>query len=404
MMTEEHAKGTAVLEDIRVLELSTVLAAPVAATFLGDFGAEIIKVEEPGRGDFTRTAAREPGGRTPMWAQEGRNKRSITIDLHRPDGQDLVRRLAARSDVVVTNFRPTTLERWSLTPVELLGVNGQLVVLAVTGYGQTGPYRNRGSFDRVASAFSGHTYVSGEPGRPPMRAGFSVVDFMSAYLGAFAVMVALRHRDQGGGGQIIDLALYEAAFRATESAYVDYAVTGRFRERTGNRNPLMVPATESETADGRRVAYHAGTPSLFARLAQAIGRPELTEDPRFADPRNRVLHQKDLYAMIDEWIATMTASDVIEQLSASDIPCSQVMSMSDIAEDPHYRERKAFEWHEDPEFGPLPLNAPVPKLSKTPGRIRGLGESLGASTEAVCRDLLGLSADEIAELRRTGVL
>jgi crotonobetainyl-CoA:carnitine CoA-transferase CaiB-like acyl-CoA transferase len=387
-----------------VLDLAAILAAPVSATLLGEFGAEVIKVEQPGVGDFPRHHAARPGGRTPQWAQEGRNKRSVTLDLRRPEAQALARDLARRVDVVVTNYRPSTAERWGLAPADLLAVNDQLVVLSVTGYGLTGPYRDRGAFDRVVSAFSGHTAVSGYPDRPPVRAGFAVIDYMSAYLGAFAVLAALRARDRGQGGQVVDLALYEAAFRATEGALAEWAGAGAERHRVGNRHPRIVPATEAEAADGRAVSYHAGTPGLFERLAKAIGRPELVTDPRFATAPARVEHQDALYAEIGAWVAGRPAAEAVAALSAADVPASLVHDMADLLDEPHVRARGAIESVDDPDFGTLPLATPVPRLSATPGRTRFPGEALGASTRAVLSGLLGLEEGDLDRLEAAGVL
>ena len=246
------------LEGIRVLDLATFLAAPVAATLLAEFGAEVIKVEDPGAGDFPRWHAGRQGDRTPLWAQEGRNKSSVTLNLRTTEGQSLARDLAARCDVVVTNFRPATAARWGLTTEDFMAIDPQLIVLSITGFGLTGPYRDRGSFDRIASAFSGHTFVSGFPDRPPVRSGFATIDYLGAYAGAFGILAALRARDAGQGGQVIDLALAEVALRATEAAPAEYASTGRVRQRVGNRNPNVVPASEATAADGRYVAFHAG--------------------------------------------------------------------------------------------------------------------------------------------------
>jgi len=392
------------LAGIRVLDLSAVLAAPVAATLLGDFGAEVIKVEEPRTGDFPRRSAPMPGGRTPLWAQEGRNKASITLDLRRAEGQEIARRLAAVCDVVVTNFRPRTAEKWGLSPERLLEVDDRLVVLSITGYGLTGPYRDRGAFDRVACAYSGQTYVSGYPEHPPVRCGFAVVDFMTAYLGAFAVLAALRARDLGHGGQYIDLALYEAAFRATEGALADYAASGVLRERVGNRNPSIVPASDATARDGKRVSYHAGTPPLLARLTATIGRPELASDPRFATLSARVANQEELYAIIDAWIAGRDAHEVVDRLSAADVPAAVVNSMADILYDEHFLARRTFELVDDPDLGVLPIAAPVPRLSGTPGRIRELGAELGSSTNRVLGDLLGLESTELERLAEEGVI
>ncbi|MEU2130111.1 CoA transferase [Streptomyces sp. NPDC018352] len=391
------------LAGIRVLDLSTVLAAPVTATFLGDFGAEVVKVEEPGRGDFTRGTA--DGGRSPYWAQEARNKKSVTLDLRTSRGQRMVRDLVPHFDVVITNYRPPTLRAWGLDPDSLRSLAPDAVLVYVTGYGLTGPYRDRGSFDRIASAFAGLTYVTGDPDRPPVRSGYSTIDYMAAYLGAFSVVTALYHRDTaGGGGQVIDLALYEAGFRASEDALTQYATTGRVRERMGNRNPQIVPASDFTTADGRRVSIHAGTDPLFGRLAALMRTPELADSPEYATRAARAEHADALYAVIADWAATYTADDLTELLSDAGIPAAPLMSVADIAVDPHYRERGTLVTVEDPEFGELPMVAPLPRLSETPGSIRSTGPALGAHNAEIYQDLLGLSAGELASLGADGVI
>ncbi|WP_426368005.1 CaiB/BaiF CoA transferase family protein [Streptomyces sp. E-08] len=391
------------LAGIRVLDLSTVLAAPVTATFLGDFGAEVVKVEEPGHGDFTRGAA--GGGRSPYWAQEARNKKSVTLDLRTASGQRLIRELVPRFDVVITNYRPPTLEKWGLDPDSLRVLAPDTVLVYVTGYGLTGPYRDRGSFDRIASAFAGLTHVTGDPDRPPVRSGYSTIDYMAAYLGAFSVVTALYHRDTaGGGGQVVDLALYEAGFRASEDALTAYATTGRVRERLGNRNPLIVPATDFTTADGRRLSLHAGTDPLFRRLAAVMGSPELADAPEYATRSARIEHADRLYALIADWVAGRTADALTELLNDAGVPASPLMSIADIAADPHYLERGSLVHVEDPEFGALPMPAPIPRLSETPGSIRSTGPALGEHNTEVYRELLGLGPTELAALRADGVI
>jgi len=395
------------LRGIRVLDVSTVLAAPVTATFLGDFGADVVKVEEPGRGDFTRAekGARPPGDRSLQWAQEGRNKRSVTIDLRTARGQELLRELVPHFDVVVTNYRPPTLERWGLGPDVLREVNPRAVLVYLTGYGLTGPYRDRGAFDRVASAFSGLTYVSGDPDRPPVRSGYAVIDYMAAYMSAFAVVTALYERDvNGGSGQVIDLGLYEAGFRAAENALLAYSARGEVRERLGNRNPGVVPASDFDTADGRRVSVHAGTDPLWRRLTRVMERPELAEDPRFADRHARVAHQDELYPIIAEWAAAQRADDLVARLSAADIPAAPLMSVADIAADPHYRARGTHVAVSDEDFGEIRMAAPLPHLSDTPGRIRTLGPRLGRHTDEILGGLLGLTDADLAELRESGTI
>ncbi|MFE2108889.1 CaiB/BaiF CoA transferase family protein [Kitasatospora sp. NPDC059463] len=395
--------ATLPLAGIHVLDLSTVLAAPVTATFLGDFGAEVIKVEEPRHGDFTRGGA--DGGRTPYWAQEARNKKSVTVDLRTARGQELVRGLVPHFDVVITNYRPSTLEKWGLDPDSLSVLAPDAILVYVTGYGLTGPYRDRGSFDRIASAFAGLTHVTGDPDRPPVRSGYSTIDYMAAYLGAFSVVTALYHRDTaGGGGQVVDLALYEAGFRASEDALAAYATTGRIRERLGNRNPLIVPASDFTTADGRRLSLHAGTDPLFRRLTAVMGRPELADAPEYATRLARNDHADGLYAIIAEWVAGHTADDLARLLNDAGVPASPLMSIADIAADPHYRERGSVVQVEDAEFGDLPMPAPIPRLSRTPGSIRSTGPALGEHNAEVYRDLLGLGPADLAALRAGGVI
>lgn len=394
------------LDGIRVLDVSTALAGPVTATMLGDFGADVVKVEEPGRGDaITRGRSKHPGGRTPQWAQESRNKQSVALNLRTKTGQHILREMVPHFDVVVTNYRPPTLQRWGLGPEDLSRLNPDAVLLYLTGYGMTGPYRNKGAFDRVASAFSGLTYVSGEAGRTPTRTGFSVIDYMSSYLAAFSVMMALYHRDvHGGGGQVIDLALYEAAFRASEDALLEYALSGSVRERTGNSNPYIVPASDYTDKHGRFVSVHAGTDQLFHRLVKVMGRPDLSVDSRFATYAARRSYQQDLYSIIATWMASHDTDEIVAVLTHADIPCSPVMNIADIANDPHYLERGTIVTVDDAEFGTIPMAAPLPHMSKTPGHIRTLGPRLGEHTEAVLRELLGFDSQRLADLRTDGVI
>ncbi|WP_164992347.1 CoA transferase [Streptomyces sp. L2] len=393
------------LRGVRVLDVATVLAAPVTATFLGDFGAEVVKIEEPGRGDFTRGRAERPGGRSLQWLQEGRNKKSVTLDLRSTRGQELLHTLVPHFDVVIANYRPPTLEKWGLDPETLQRINPRAVLVYLTGYGLTGPYRDQGAFDRIASAFAGLTDVTGEPDRPPVRSGYAVIDYMGAYLSAFAAMTALYHRDvHGGPGQVVDLALYEAGFRAVEDALLDHCATGRVRQRSGNLNPYVVPASDFDTADGRRVSLHAGTDPLFARLAQVIGRPELAADPRFATRHARFRNAEPLYAIIRDWVAGERADEVVRLCRSADIPAAPVMTIADIAADPHYRERGTVVEVDDPEHGRVTMAAPMPRLSATPGRIRSLGPRLGAHTDEVLRDLAGLTDADLGVLRRDDVI
>jgi crotonobetainyl-CoA:carnitine CoA-transferase CaiB-like acyl-CoA transferase len=393
------------LEGIRVLDLSSIIAAPVAATTLGDFGAEVVKVEDPTDGDFMRRDAPTPGGRSLQWVQDARNKTSITLDLRKPEAREIVHRLLPNFDVLVTNFRPPTLRKWGFDPDAIRRRYPRLVALYVTGYGLTGPYADRGAFDRVASAFSGLTHVSGDPDRPPVRTGYAVIDYMGAYAGAFGVVTALYHRDHcGGSGQVIDLALYEPGFRASEDAMLAYSATGVVRERMGNTNPKVVPAADYDTADGKRLSIHAGTETLLRRLARVVGRPGLADEPAFSDFPSRVANQDRLYAIIAEWAGKTTLANAMAALVAADIPASPLMSVADIAADPHFRERGTLMEIEDEDYGRLLMAAPVPRMSETPGQVRSLGPALGSGNEAILGGMLGMDAAEIEALRKARVI
>jgi crotonobetainyl-CoA:carnitine CoA-transferase CaiB-like acyl-CoA transferase len=385
---------------VKVLDAATVLAGPVTATMLGDFGADVVKIEDPKAGDFTRN-----GGRSPGWLQEGRNKRSVTIDLRTEAGQLLLHRLVPHFDVVITNFRPPTLERYRMLPRDLQPLNPRAVLVYLTAYGLTGPYRDRGAFDRIASAYSGQTYVTGRPDAPPVRSGYAVIDYMSAYLAAFAAMTALYHREaRGGMGQVVDLALYEAALRASEDSVPAHGLTGAVRERAGNTNASIVPASDFDTADGRLVSIHAGTDSLFRRFATAIGRPELATDPRFHNRAARIENQELLYPMISEWTRARTADEIVTALAAADVPASPIMSVADLMADPHCRERGSIVNAADPQFGAVPMVAPLPRMSATPGAIRWTGPALGADTDDVLTELLELTGEQLDALRERDVV
>ncbi|MEV6349200.1 CoA transferase [Actinoplanes sp. NPDC051851] len=390
---------SAALGGIRVLDAATVLAGPVSATLLGDFGADVVKIEDPRGGDVTRR-----GGRSPAWLQEGRNKKSVCLDLRTVEGQDLLHRLVPHFDVVITNFRVPTLARYRMLPGDLRPLHPRAVLLYLTGYGLDGPYRDRGAFDRVASAYSGLTYTTGEPDRPPVRSGYAVIDYMSAYLAAFSVVTALYHRDvAGGSGQVIDLALYEAGLRASEDAVPAHGLTGAIRERLGNRNPVIVPASDFVARDGRRVSVHAGNDSLFRRLTTVMNRPDLAHSPLFADAASRVRHQDELYRVLGAWVGAHSADEVVRVLSDAGIPASPIMNVADLVTDPHCIARGSVTTVPDPEFGTVPMVAPLPRMDTTPGEVRWAGRPLGADTEEVLGDLLGIAVPELEALRSKGI-
>jgi crotonobetainyl-CoA:carnitine CoA-transferase CaiB-like acyl-CoA transferase len=393
------------LEGIVVLDFATILAAPVAATMLGDFGAEVIKVEMPVVGDWSRTMEIYPDGRSPTYLVEGRNKRNITLNLKTGEGQKLAHRLAEKADVAVFNFRPGVCEQWNLGAEDLHKTNPKLIILKVSAYGQTGPYREKGGFDRTASTFAGTTYVTGYPDRPPVRSGYAMIDYMTAYLGAFGVMTALYNRDvHDAGGEVIDNSLVEAAFRSSEAALAMYSMQGVIRERTGNRNPNVVPADDFETCDGRIIAVNAGTNKLFKRLAMAMEKPELSEDPRFEHRGVRIENQEVLYDIVAEWVKGLTAEKAVEILDDAGVPGDIMRNIKDLAHEPHMREREAVVEFEDPEKGKILIPGVFPKLKNAPGRVKFLGTRLGENNQDIYEGLLGLSPEEIEKLKDKGVI
>ncbi len=393
------------LEGLRILDVSTILGGPITATFLADFGAEVIKVELPKGGDPTRGRPGPLPGLSYIWLQEGRNKKSITLDLHHSEGQELFRRLVAVSDAMVENFRPGTLERWNLAPESLLELNPRFIVFRFSGYGQTGPYRHKGAFDRMASAYGGIHYVTGYPDQPPVRPGYALADYMGAYVGAFAMMLALYWRDaRGGQGQIIDLALYEPILRASEATIPHYHHTGYVRQRTGNYNPFVVPSSCFLTADDKWIVIGANTDRLWQRLVEAMGKPELLEDPRFVDLDARCQHADDLYPLLEDWVHSKPAAEIIAALDQAQVPAAMVNSIADIFADPHIQQRGNIAIVEDPRFGELAVPAIMPRFSATPGAIKHLGPDLGAHNREIYGDLLGLSEEEISHLQRKGII
>ncbi len=390
------------LAGIRVLDVATVLGAPVAATLLGEFGADVVKVEEPVTGDLLRQMGPRVDGRPLIWLQEARNKRSVTLNLRHARGQDLFRRLAARADVVTENFRPGTLEGWGLGYEALAATNPGLVMLHVSGYGRTGPYRAKGAFDRIASAFAGLTYTSGFPDGPPVRQSFALADYLTAAFGAYGVMVALWDREQNGGrGQEIDLALYEGVFRGSEGMLTAYRKLGVVRERMGNRNPGVCPAGNYRAADGAWIVVNAGTDSLWARMAELMGGEACHE--RYARSADRIARGDEVEDLVTRWMATVPAAEALRRLEAIGVPAERLYSVADISADPHFQERNIVEI-DDPRVGPIAMVGVVPRLTATPGEIRWAGPDKGQHTAEVYGEWLDLGPDELAALRADGVV
>ncbi len=393
------------LDDIRVVELGQLLAGPFCGQLLGDFGATVIKVEDPGRGDPMREWGREkPYGKSLWWPVVARNKKSVTANLRDERGQDLVRRLVAEADVLLENFRPGTLERWGLSPEALWEINPGLVITRVTGFGQEGPYAERAGYGSIGEAMGGIRYVTGDPDRPPARAGISLGDSLAAVFATLGTLVALHQRGRTGRGQIVDSAIYEAVLAMMESLVPEYQIAGYQRERTGTTLPNVSPSNVYPTADGEMLLIAANQDTVFRRLATVMGRPELADDPRYATHSARGESMEELDGLIARWSSTVAAEELLERLHASGVPAGRVFTARDMLADPHFAAREAIVRLTHPDLGEFAMHNVVPKLSRTPGAVRHVGPTLGEHTEEIYRDLLGLGEDTMSSLREAGVI
>ena len=395
------------LAGIRVLDIGTLIAGPFGATMLGDFGAEVIKVEQPGRGDALRGTPLPDGtaNRSTNWLIEARNKKSVTLNLRVEAGQNILRELVKHADVLMENFTPGTLERWNLGWEELQAINPRLIMVRVSGYGQVGPYAKRAGYDRIALGFSGYMYPTGFPDRYPVRPAFPTADYNTGTFGALAAMFALYQRDaQGGSGQMIDLALYEAPFRITADMVTKFFRAGEIRERIGNRNPTFAPAGTFQTKDGRLVQIAAGGDGVFKRLAEAMGMPELASDPRYAVSRERIARADELEQLLSEWIAEHDFADIEERFVAGNVPFGGIYTAKDIADDPHYAARDNIVSVSDEAEGELKMPGVVPKLSDTPGRIAHAGPVIGQHNAEIYGGLLGKTEQELQALANDDVI
>ncbi|MFC0082143.1 CaiB/BaiF CoA transferase family protein [Aciditerrimonas ferrireducens] len=393
------------LAGVRVVELGSLIAGPFCGQLLGDFGAEVIKVEDPGRGDPMREWGQvKVQGLSLHWPIIGRNKKSVTADLRREEGRDLVRRLAAKADVLLENFRPGTLERWGLGPEDLWALNPRLVVTRVSGYGQDGPYAPRAGFGAIGEAMGGIRFLTGEPDRPPARVGISLGDSLAATFACLGTLLALWARERTGRGQVVDSAIYEAVFALMEAEVAEWELAGYQRQRTGSVLPGAVPSNAYRTADGEEVLIAANRDTVFARLAEVMGQPALAEDPRYETNSARAAHQEELDGIVGAWAATLPAEELLARLHEAGVPAGRVYQAKDMLADPHYMAREAIVRLAHPLLGSFPMPAPVPRLSATPGRARSLAPALGEHNEEIWGGLLGLSASELAELAKAGVI
>lgn len=392
------------LAGLKVLELGSLVAGPYASSLLAQFGAEVIKIEPPGVGDPLRKWRKLHKGTSLWWYVQSRNKKSVTLDLRAEEGQALARELAAEADVLIENFRPGTLEKWGLGWEALSQRNPGLVMLRISGYGQTGPYRERPGFAAIAECMAGLRYVTGYADRAPVRVGVSLGDTLASLYGAIGVLVALYHRKANGGqGQVVDVALYESVFAVMESLLPEFAVQGHVRERTGSALPGIVPSNTYLSQDGQYVAIAGNGDAIYKRLMQAIGRPDLADDPELAHNDGRTRHTQRIDDAIAQWAAGQPLETVLSVLETAAVPSGRIYTAKDIFEDLHYQAREMIQHMALPDGQPFAMPGVVPKLSATPGRTRWVGPELGEHTQEVL-DRIGVTPEQLAQLREAGLV
>ena len=394
------------LQGVRVLDLSSFISGPFCTTQLAEFGAEVIKIELPKIGDpFRRFGTPSKSGDSLIFMSEQRNKKSITLDLRTPEGAELVKKLAAKVDILVENFQVGTLEGWGIGYVELRKQNPRLIMVRITGYGQTGPYRDRPGFGRIANAFSGLSFLAGYPDRAPVTPGSATIpDYLTGIYGAYGALLALRARDITGEGQMIDIGLYEPVFRILDELASAYHETGRVRQRMGPATVNAVPHSHYPTKDGRWIAIACTTDKIFERLAAAMGRPDVAGGGPYTTFKERTAAREAVDALVSDWTRSLKRADVLETCAAHQVPCGPVYAIDEIFEDPQYKARENILILEDERAGEIAVPNVVPRLSETPGGIDWLGSALGAHNWEIFGELLGLSEERIAELSEKGVI
>lgn len=393
------------LAGLVVIEMGTLIAGPFCGQILGDFGAEVIKIEDPRVGDPMRQWGRSlPKGLSPWWPVIGRNKKSVGLDLRKPEGQALAKTLIAKADVVIENFRPGAMEKWGLGYDVLSKDNPGLIMARISGFGQTGPYSQRAGYGLIGEAMGGLRYVTGEPDRPPARAGISIGDSLAAMHAVMGVTMALHHRSQTGKGQVIDAALYESVLGVMENLITEYDITGYVRERSGSVLPGIAPSNAYPCANGEMILIGGNGDNVYARLTEAMGRPDLKTDPKFVDHASRGVNQTELDKIIAAWTATHDLGDLLVKLEGHGVPSSRVYRAPDMLEDPQFAARDTIVTVDHGVFGPIRMQNAFPKLSATPGRVRWPGPALGEHTEAVLAERGGCTPERIAALRASGVI
>ena len=390
------------LSGLKVIEMGQLIAGPFAAKTLADFGADVVKIEPPKLGDALRKWRLLKDGTSIWWQVQSRNKRSLSLDLKQTEAQEIVRALVKESDVLIENFRPGTLEGWGLDPQDLLKINPRLIVLRISGYGQTGPYRDKPGFGVVAEAMGGLRHLTAEPGRVPVRVGISIGDTLASLHGVIGILLALQERHHSGEGQVIDIALYEAVFNCMESLLPEYSAFGEVRQAAGSALPGIAPTNAYLCADGGYVLVAGNGDSIFKRLMKLIGRDDLGNDPQLENNEGRVKRVVELDQAIGEWAKTLMTDKALEALDAVAVPAGRIYTVADIAQDPHYKARGNIEAIQMHDGTKVDVPGVIPKLSRTPGSIRTLAPDIGQNTDEILRGI-GLSDTQIASLKERGV-
>ncbi|MDQ0256303.1 formyl-CoA transferase/succinyl-CoA--D-citramalate CoA-transferase [Evansella vedderi] len=393
------------LEGVRIIEMGSLLAGPFTGRLLGDFGAEIIKIEAPDKKDPMRDWGKQKDGHGLWWPIQSRNKKSITLNLRVKEGQELFKQLVREADAIIENFRPGTLEKWGLSYEILKEINPGIVMVRTSGFGQTGPYKDRAGFGSVGEAMGGLRYVTGFPDRPPSRIGISIGDTLAALFATIGCLTALYEKKESGKGQVVDTAIYEAVFSVMESIIPDYLLTGYIRERMGNILPGVAPSNIYLTKDDTYIVIGANADGVFKRLCQAMGRPELSDHPKYATHHARSENMKELDLLIEDWTRTLSAETSLKLLEEHGVPSGLIYSAKEILEDPQYKSRDMIITTQHEHLGDFPMPGIVPKLSRTPGKVRHVGpESIGKHNEYVYKQILKISENEMNRLKESQII
>ncbi|MEM6438944.1 MAG: CoA transferase [Pseudomonadota bacterium] len=393
------------LTNLRVVEMGQLLAGPFCGQLLGDFGAEVIKLEQPGVGDPMRQWGREkPYGKSLWWPVVARNKKSVTLNLRTEEGQNVVRALVEQTDILIENFRPGTMERWGLGYEDLAKINPKLIMVRVTGFGQSGPYSKKAGYGSIGEAMGGLRYVVGDPSTQPSRMGISIGDELAATYACLGALMAVNERHRTGQGQVVDSAIYEAVLAMMESMVSEHHIAGYVRERTGPILPNVSPSNVFDTKDGKLLLIAANQDTVFKRLAAAMGRPELAEDPRYATHGARGAVQEELDALINEWTKTIELEPLQALMDEHGVPAGLIYTAEDMIQDPHFKAREAIVEVPHPDFGPMRMQNVAPRLSRTPGKVRHVGPALGEHNEDVLKGLLGMQDEVLADYAERGIV